>query len=113
MRLIDKENNIDIVINEGEDLVLPVLAKAFPGLEAFEVGYIGAAGPEEMELLSRPGVKLYLARTRMGLTQKELAERSGVRRESISAIETGRRSLGVNVAKKLAAALSVGYSSLL
>lgn len=52
-------------------------------------------------------------RDREGITQKELAQISGVKRQHISEIERGIRSVGVVTAKKLAKALNCNYRSLL
>ena len=52
------------------------------------------------------GLTLRGARYREGLSQKELAKRSGVSQENISRMENGKRPIGVNVAKKLAKVLN-------
>lgn len=47
------------------------------------------------------------ARHREGISQKELANRSGVAQENISKMEKGLRKVGPRVAKKLAQALKI------
>jgi transcriptional regulator with XRE-family HTH domain len=52
-----------------------------------------------------PGITLRIRRENAGMTQAELASRTGLAVSNISAIENGRRRVGLAVAKKLAAAL--------
>jgi DNA-binding XRE family transcriptional regulator len=52
-------------------------------------------------------------RDRENITQQELALKSGIKRQHISEIERGERSVGVATAKKLASALNCNYRSLL
>jgi DNA-binding XRE family transcriptional regulator len=52
-----------------------------------------------------PGINLRIRRENAGYTQAQLADIAGLAAANISAIENGRRSMGLNVAKKLAAAL--------
>jgi ribosome-binding protein aMBF1 (putative translation factor) len=61
----------------------------------------------------KAGLALRGARFREGLSQKELAKRSGVSQENISRIENGKRILGEKVAKKLAKHLRIDYRLLL
>ena len=59
------------------------------------------------------GLALRGARYREGMSQKELARRSGVSQENISRMERGRRPIGDKVAKKLAKALHIDPSLLI
>jgi DNA-binding XRE family transcriptional regulator len=52
-----------------------------------------------------PGITLRIRRENAGLTQAQLSRMTGLAVANISAIENGRRSMGLNVAKKLATAL--------
>lgn len=56
-----------------------------------------------------PGVVLSGARHKEGLTQKELAEKLDINQGYLSDLECGKRAIGKNMAKKLAAALKVNY----
>jgi DNA-binding XRE family transcriptional regulator len=58
-------------------------------------------------------VALRAYRHREGLTQKQLAERSGIPQHHISEMENGKRSIGKERAKRLAAALNCDYRRLL
>jgi len=52
-------------------------------------------------------------RLREGLTQKQLADLTGISQHHISELETGKRSLGKERAKRLAGALRCDYRQLL
>jgi len=52
-----------------------------------------------------PGITLRIRRENAGITQAKLAELTGLAVSNISAIENGRRPVGLAVAKKLAKAL--------
>ena len=56
-----------------------------------------------------PGVCLAGARRKEGLTQKELAGMIGVPQSNISEMETGKRTIGKKMAKRLAKITNVGY----
>ena len=58
-------------------------------------------------------VALRAYRTREELTQKQLAELTGIPQHHISEMENGKRSIGKERAKKLAAALHCDYRQLL
>ncbi len=58
---------------------------------------------------SRWAVALCGYRTREGLTQRELAELTGIPQRHISEMENGKRPIGKETARKLATALNVDY----
>ncbi|OGQ35842.1 MAG: hypothetical protein A3F16_02115 [Deltaproteobacteria bacterium RIFCSPHIGHO2_12_FULL_43_9] len=58
------------------------------------------------------GVRLKIYRLRGELTQQRLAKRSGISQANISAMEKGSRTIGLNVAKKLAKILKCDYKKL-
>lgn len=58
------------------------------------------------------GQTIYLWRRQKGLTQQVLAERSGVSRPNLSAIEQGGRDLTVQTLRRLASALGVNAGAL-
>ncbi len=60
-----------------------------------------------------PGVFLAGARYREGLTQVQLAERSGIPRRHISEMENNKRPIGKNNARKLADVLGIDPRRLL
>ncbi len=121
MRVVERTHLIDITISSGRDKVFPMLKKLYPNIQI-----IDDSDDDELvditetdfykrnhERLQIPGNRLYAYRMRRGLSQKALAEASGVKREAISMLENNKRALGVNLAKKLAPALGVDYKDLL
>ena len=54
-----------------------------------------------------PGEALKIARELQGLSQSELARRTGIAQSALSALESGDTEMGVKRAKKLAAVLGV------
>jgi transcriptional regulator with XRE-family HTH domain len=59
------------------------------------------------------GSNLREARERLGLTQEQVAERSGVHATEVSRIETGKRDPQVSTVRKLAEAVQVRPGQLL
>ncbi|KAB0664300.1 helix-turn-helix transcriptional regulator [Oryzomonas japonica] len=59
------------------------------------------------------GVSIRGGRGKEGLTQKQLAELTGIAQHHISEMENGKRSIGKETAKKLAAVLNVDYRTFL
>ncbi|MBC7467151.1 MAG: helix-turn-helix transcriptional regulator [Bdellovibrio sp.] len=60
-----------------------------------------------------PGMSLRIAREMLGWSQNKFAEKTKIPQSTISGLESGRISLGVERAKKLAAALNIHPSVLL
>ena len=56
--------------------------------------------------------KIRMARELKGLTQLELAERSGISRQMIGHIETGRKGVSYPTARAIGKALGVGWKSI-
>jgi DNA-binding XRE family transcriptional regulator len=91
-----------------------------------EVEYAGSRGREGKERRIRqgpetkwykdtkaawhPGITLRIRRENAGLTQARLAQLAGLTVSNISAMENGRRPIGLAVAKRLAAALDRSVS---
>jgi DNA-binding XRE family transcriptional regulator len=55
------------------------------------------------------GVSIRGGRGKEGLTQKQLAEMTGISQQHLSEMENGKRPIGKETARKLAAALNVDY----
>lgn len=68
---------------------------------------------KRIEKYKKAGLVLRGMRYRENLSQKVLAQRSGVSQNEISKIENGKRTVGEKVAKKLAKALNTDYLLLL
>ncbi|MDY7000624.1 MAG: helix-turn-helix transcriptional regulator [Thermodesulfobacteriota bacterium] len=77
--------------------------------------YVQAGGGKEFYSLEEvfpdmhPGHTLRGARLHNDLTQKRLAEIIGVKSSHISEMEHGKRTIGKEMAKRLAKALNTGY----
>ena len=56
-----------------------------------------------------PGAALRGARTKEGLTQKQLSELASIPQGHLSEMENGKRPIGVSIAKKLGKALKISY----
>jgi ribosome-binding protein aMBF1 (putative translation factor) len=68
--------------------------------------------PEELspELkTNRVGVCIRGGRVKEGLTQKQLAEQIGIAQHHISEMENGKRTVGKEMAKKLAEVMNIDY----
>lgn len=119
--MAERTFHIDLIIRSESASLLPILQKAYPGLEILdcdEDDKLIAADETAFyyanhESLETSANKLRAFRIRKGLTQKALAEATGVKREAISMLEGGKRTLGVNLAKKLAPGLGIEYKQLL
>jgi len=60
-----------------------------------------------------PGLVIRARRESLGLTQKEVAEMTGLKTTFLSAVENNKRNIGVQTAQKLAAAIGLHPSSIL
>lgn len=68
---------------------------------------------ERIEKYKKSGLVLRGMRHREDLSQKKLAEKSGVTQNEISNIENGKRTVGKKIAEKLAKVLNFDYRLLL
>lgn len=59
------------------------------------------------------GKRIKLIRKQRGMTQSELAEKSGLLQSQISMIERGKRNLSVRVADKIVAVLGVTLNDIM
>jgi plasmid maintenance system antidote protein VapI len=66
---------------------------------------------EEVFTDAHPGSRLHGLRTREGLTQKDLADKLGVRQHHISEMEKGKRAIGLEMAKRMSAMFDVSYKA--
>ena len=68
---------------------------------------------DDIARYGKAGIVLRGARYREGLSQKELAKRTGISQENISKMENGQRAIGKKVAKKLARVLRMDFELLI
>ncbi|MFG6147470.1 helix-turn-helix domain-containing protein [Halobacillus sp. B23F22_1] len=80
----------------------------------FFIPYENLSMSEEFELYARNqfGKQLAALRKEVGITQEELAGRTGVDPTYISAIERGTRAPGFNMVTKLVKGLKIGHVDL-
>lgn len=64
---------------------------------------------DRIQKYKKAGIILRGARYREDISQKKLAEQSGVNQNEISKIENGKRTVGEKVAKRLAKVLNIDY----
>ena len=112
-----KKHHID---NEMITLRLKVHRKNAPQVEEFarkiEAGEERTYSIEEVfpDLIDKRGlVALRAYRTREGLTQRQLAEKTGIPQRHISEMENGKRVIGKEMARRLGTVLGVDFRALL
>ncbi|EKB50822.1 helix-turn-helix domain-containing protein [Cecembia lonarensis] len=66
-----------------------------------------------MDIKEKFGIRLRTLRKEKGLSQEELALKSGLNRPYISAIEKGKRNVSLEVMEKLAGAFGIQIGQLL
>jgi transcriptional regulator with XRE-family HTH domain len=66
-----------------------------------------------MDIKEKFGIRLKTLRKEKGLSQEELALKSGLNRPYISAIEKGKRNVSLEVMEKLAGAMGVEIGELI
>jgi len=103
---------------KGSKQVLDVLRSAFPDVVVEDddqetIPIEETDWYQRMKAQSTPGKALRVYRKNAGLTQDALAERSGIAKSHISAMENDKRPLGRITARKLAQAPGCDYRSLL
>ena len=116
MLAVVKKPHIELSINgEGADEVLSWLAKKFD-ITVFS-GEDESIPIEETDFwremnANRVGNLLHAARLKHGFTQKQLAEKSGIKQNMISDYEKGRRRLTKQMAVKFAEILKINPARL-
>ena len=123
---------------KSAELILQIVKEKFPDLESLPaaklrlvekaIGFASEIG-ERHDLISKDehnefisnlgtrkwhtGFSLRAYRLRQDLTQEELAKKSQISQANISAMESGKRPIGLQSAKKLAKALRCRHQNLL
>jgi ribosome-binding protein aMBF1 (putative translation factor) len=120
-------NDCEVIVKmAGKRRISTHLPKsALPKLEAFLSNYktidVSRNDSVDWKIVAKDALKKHKqagmvlrgARFREGMSQKELAKRSGISQENISRIENGKRKVGEKVAKKLAKPLKIDHHLLL
>ena len=99
VRFLGPAEKVEKLTQVAKSLGLEDISDSVPWRDAFP----------EFEEESSGGVALRGARRKENLTQKELAERAGIPQSHISEMETGKRSIGKERAKRLGKALNISY----
>ena len=122
MRLTSKAKNGTVFTFEGKnipDYLVIFLKSAFPNVEEIKsedneesINIMDTDWFKEMEARSTPAESLKLLRTTFGYTQQQLADKAGITKQQVSAMERGKEPIGRKMAHRLADALGTGYRNL-
>lgn len=121
MRLTSKAKNGTIFTFEGKnipDYLVIFLKSAFPNVEEVketDEDYVEISKTDwfkEMESQTTPAESLKLLRTTFGYTQQQLADKAGITKQQVSAMERGKEPIGRKMAHRLADALGTSYRNL-
>lgn len=123
MLVVAKAPRINVeVFGEGMDELVKLLRREIPdvvitpepsGDDDEFVNVVETDWYKKMQAEWHPGDTISVKREHLGLTQAELAERTGMSIPSISLIENRKRGVGVRTARKLAAALGIPVERLI
>lgn len=102
--LYGPEDGKNRCIEEAKKFDFLLEAESAPALEALS---------EYVDLKALPSVSLRIHRENANLTQKELADRVGIKQHHISEMENNKRPIGKELARKIAQALNTDYRSYL
>ena len=113
MLVTAKTPPIDVELKgKGTEFIAQILIEAIP-----DVSIVKTASDSEMVVAEESpwycsmkktwnvGKTLRVRRTNKGITQAELSKQTGISIPNISQMENGKRAIGANVARKLAASL--------
>ena len=122
MRLTSKAKNGTVFTFEGKnipDYLVIFLKSAFPNVEEIKsedneesINIMDTDWFKEMEARSTPAESLKLLRTTFGYTQQQLADKAGITKQQVSAMERGKEPIGRKMAHRLADALGTNYRNL-
>jgi DNA-binding XRE family transcriptional regulator len=121
MRLTSKAKNGTIFTFEGKnipDYLVIFLKSAFPNVEEVketDEDYVEISKTDwfkEMESKTTLAESLKLLRTTFGYTQQQLADKAGITKQQVSAMERGKEPIGRKMAHRLADALGTSYRNL-
>jgi DNA-binding XRE family transcriptional regulator len=122
MRLTSKAKNGTVFTFEGKnipDYLVIFLKSAFPNVEEVKesndeksIEISKSDWNKEIEAQTTPAESLKLLRTSFGYTQQALADKAGITKQQISAMERGKEPIGRKMAHRLADALGTSYRNL-
>ncbi len=122
MRLTSKTKDGTVFTFEGKnipDYLVIFLKSAFPNVEEVKesndeksIEISKSDWNKEIEAQTTPAESLKLLRTSFGYTQQALADKAGITKQQISAMERGKEPIGRKMAHRLADALGTSYRNL-
>ena len=122
MRLTSKAKNGTVFTFEGKnipDYLVIFLKSAFPNVEEIKcdnneksINIMDTDWFKETEARSTPAESLKLLRTTFGYTQQQLANKAGITKQQVSAMERGKEPIGRKMAHSLVNALGTSYKNL-
>lgn len=121
MRLTSKIAGGTVFTFEGEhipDHLVLYLKSAFPDVKEVKddddelVEWNSTDLAKEIRDETTPAESLKLLRTTFGYTQRQLADKAGITKQQVSAMERGREPIGRKMAHRLADALGTTYRNL-
>jgi DNA-binding XRE family transcriptional regulator len=116
MRTIGESTEISITIPSRDAPKVGQALSGFMTLAGHKVRRINEDGEElfssaEIFSDSHPGSRLHGLRVREGLTQKDMANKLGVRQHHVSEMEKGKRVIGLEMAKRISSMFDVSYKA--
>lgn len=106
------------VVGDVPDWVIAMLKGAFPSVSIDEdegdspVEWGGTDLHRDIRARMTPAENLKSIRSNFGITQTALAEKAGITKQQVSAMERGKEPIGRKMAHRLADALGTSYGNL-
>ena len=115
MQVVVQTPPIDVKIDgKGVDTFIGIIKRSIPDAQIIEDEEFEDIDDwdyyAEMKARLTPAKALKIRRENAGLTQMQLAEKCGIQAANIALMETAKRRIGAQSAKKLAAALDCSVS---
>ncbi|MEW5814477.1 MAG: helix-turn-helix transcriptional regulator [Spirochaetota bacterium] len=119
MLVVEKKHHIRVeMVGEGTDRIVEIIKREYPDAEIFpnpeqdfdtdEFIPVEETGLyQDMKRKWHGGITLRIRRENAEMTLDELSEKTGIAVSNLSAMENGRRPMGVRTAKRLAAVFDV------
>ena len=118
LELADGETLISLKVPSDHAVKVAETIKSVLGLAGHKVRHVNRNGEELVNSRDvfanvTPGAKIRGLRTKEGITQVEFADRLGITQNMVSDMESGRRNISLNMAKRIAEEFKVPYKMFL
>lgn len=118
LELADGETLISLKVPSDHAVKVAETIKSVLGLAGHKVRHVNRNGEELVNSRDvfanvTPGAKIRGLRTKEGITQVEFAVRLGITQNMVSDMESGRRNISLNMAKRIAEEFKVPYNMFL